>query len=144
MTRKLATMLVVSALCAACGGGGGGAAADRKPADPCQDLGYGPAAPELVGDWQLTLAGNASAFTLYDNGTFVDHNGGRRLPGFWGLADDGKFTATYSFGTECPPTGTLMTASGVAAADSRIAGKVISSPMPGLTGADWGITRAAQ
>ncbi len=141
MRRKLVTMLVASVLCAACGGGGGGGA-DPKPSDPCQDLGYGPAAAGLVGEWQITLVGGyTSAFTLHDNGTFVDHGSGRRLPGFWGLAEDGTFTGTYSLTNECPPTGTLMTASAVTAADTTIAGKVISSPMPGLTGTDWELAR---
>lgn len=142
MRRKLVAMVVSSVLCAACGGGGGGGGGGvaRSPSDPCQDLGYGPAAAGLAGEWNLTLTGVTRSFTLYDNGTFVDSYGGGRFPGFWGLSQDGKFTAVYSLGTECPPTGTVMTASGVTEADDRIAGKVVSSPMPSVRG-DWEIAR---
>ncbi len=141
MRRTVVAVLTWSMLCAACGGGGGGGGGDGKPADPCTDLGYGPAAVDLVGDWQLTLTGIARRFTLYDNGTFVDTYAGRRFPGFWGLAADGKFTAVYSLTNECPPIGTLMTASGVSQGDDRVAGKVVSSPMAGLTGTDWAIDK---
>ncbi len=142
MRRKLAAVIVSSVLCAACGGGGGGGGPDGSPSDPCQDLGYGPATAELVGAWQLTLTGVTRSFTLYENGTFVDSYGGSRYPGFWGLAADGTFTAVYSLTSECPPTGTIMRATGVTPADTRIAGTVVSSPMAGVSGG-WQITRSA-
>lgn len=135
-----ATALIASMLCAACGGGGGGTF-DPKPPDPCADLGYGEVPAGLVGDWDYTLGGNPSSLTLYDNGTFVDHLGGGRYPGFWGLAADGTFTAKYSLSTECPPTGTLLTASDVTATDTEVTGTVVSSPIAGLAGKGWSIAR---
>jgi hypothetical protein len=109
-----------------------------QPPDPCRDLGYGAAAPGLVGEWNYTLNGHGSRLTLFENGTFVD-SFGAGYPGFWGLADDGTLTVVYSLGRECPPVGTLMTATGVTETDTSIAGTVVSSPI-GVSGS-WSITR---
>jgi hypothetical protein len=141
---RLGSALAVMALLAACGGGGGGegfTCEQQQPADPCQDLGYGPAVPELADTWDYVLAGNPGTMTLFANGTMVDWYGGRCLPGFWGLSEGGTLTVTYSLSTECPPIGTVMTAEGVTAASTSLSGTVISSPIAGLAGETWSLSR---
>jgi len=141
MAKTLLTALTTLALLTACGGGGGGDGAPLQPADPCQDLGYGTAPATLTGAWDYDLAGTASRLYLFENGTFVDRETTGQYPGFWGVDEEGKMTVVYSLTRECPPTGTVMTASGVTAASTAISGTIDSSPMPNLTGKSWSIER---
>jgi hypothetical protein len=138
MSQSLAAAILGSILCGACGGGGGG---DPKPPPTCDDLGFGAVPAQLVGSWQLRFYDSTDPITLHDDGTFVDTQGGGHYPGFWGLAEDGTFTAMYSLTDECPPTGTLMTAAGVTATDTKITGEIVSSPIAGLTGTEWSLQR---
>jgi hypothetical protein len=134
MSMRTMLLGVASLLLLACAGGG-----DCKP----ESLGLGLAEPGLVGQWDYTLDGDSARHLLLEaDGTMADQpTGGGSYPGFWGLDADGKLSVQYSLTRECPPTGTLMTATGVTSASSSIDGTIVSSPMPGLTGKSWSIDR---
>jgi hypothetical protein len=141
MQTKLLAMLAILPLLAACGGGGESGPPRQMP-DPCRDLGLGTAPEALAGQWDRMLTGVSSDMYLFPNGTFVDRSQGRDYPGFWGLDAAGEITIVYSLTSECPPTGTVMTAEGVTTSSTSISGTVQSSPMPGLpAGTPWSITR---
>jgi hypothetical protein len=144
MSRILPTALVTATLLAACGGGGSGdtaGGAPHQPAAPCQNLGYGAAPAALAGVWDYDLVGTANHLYLFENGTFVDRESTGDYPGFWGVNEQGTMTVRYSLTSECPPTGSLLTAGGVTAESTEVSGTIVSSPMPSLANKAWSLHR---
>jgi hypothetical protein len=123
---------MVALALAGCGGGGGTCDGESS--------GLGLAEPGLVGTWDYTLAATSGqTMELTAEGRMFDRS--TRTSGYWGLDQAGTLSVQYSLGSECPPTGTLMTAAGVTPTSTSISGTILLSPMPQLVGKTWSIER---